>query len=350
MDVDFLLKAFMAIVPVLAFLIVFDRLDVFDLITTKVIALLVLIGAGIALVTLQINTVTLYVAPISLDAFSLYVAPLLEEALKAIPIIVLFHQNRLGYKLDAGIAGFAVGSGFAVVENIFFLQQLADANSTLWLVRGFGTAIMHGGTTAVFALIAHTMTGRQAEGGSHSYVFELYYYIPGFAAAALIHGVFNASGDHPLGVMVLTLLLVPLILFLSFWQDEKATKLWLQKDSETHQKILDDLDSGAFIESKRGTAIKKVVDQSLTATLEDVEAYIKLKMKLVLRAEELILASQEEEDFDVGDEELDMFEELAGLEGRIGILTLMALEPHLGFSRNDLWELSRLQQQVDKLL
>ena len=106
----------------------------------------------------------------------------------------------------------------------------------------------------------------------------------------------------------------------------------------------------AFQESRRGQAVKKAVDQSLTATMDDVLAYIKLKTRLVLRAEELILASQDVAGVDIGEEEIEMFEDLIVLEGRIGILTLMALEPHLGFSRNDLWELSRLRQQIDKLI
>jgi len=350
MDLILLLKAFMAIVPVLAFLIIFDRLDVFDLISTRVIAVLVAAGAGIAFLTLQINTTLTYVTPLDGEGLSRYVAPILEEALKAIPIIILFHQNKLGYKLDAGIAGFAVGSGFAAFENIYFLHEMAGASTATWLVRGFGTAVMHGGATAVFALVSHTMTGRQTAGSSAKYVFGMSYFLPGLIVAAVLHGIFNWSGTHPLVIMVLTLIFVPLVLFLTFAFDEKFTKNWLKQDSDEHRKILEDLESGAYMDSKRGARVLAVVDLSLTATLDDVLAYIKLKTQLVLRAEELILASQQEEDFAVGEEEMDMFEELVVLEGRIGVLTLMALEPHLGFSRNDLWELSRLRQQVDKLL
>jgi len=350
MELEFALKAIMAVVPVVAFLVIFDRLDVFDLISTRVIAVLVLVGAATAFVSLQINTTILYVFTLDENGLSRYVAPVLEECLKAIPIIFLFHQNRLGYKLDAGIAGFAVGSGFAAFENIYFLREMLDASTATWLVRGFGTAVMHGGATAVFALVSHTMTGRQTASSSANYVFALSYFIPGLLVAALMHGVFNWSGTHPLVIMSLTLIFVPAVLFLTFAFDEQFTKNWLKKDSEEHRQMLDDLDSGVYMESKRGARVLRVVDHSLTATMEDVLAYIKLKTKLVLRAEELILASQEEEDFAATEDDLDMFDELTALEGRIGILTLMALEPHLGFSRNDLWELSRLRQQVDKLL
>lgn len=350
MEIEFVLKALMAVVPVVAFLIIFDRLDVFDIISTRVIAVLVLAGAGIAIASLQINTMILYVTPIDGYGLSRYVAPLLEEALKAIPIIILFHHNKLGYKLDAGIAGFAVGSGFAAFENIYFLREMLDASTATWLVRGFGTAVMHGGATAVFALVSHTMTGRQTASSAASYAFGLSYFIPGIIVAAIMHGVFNWSGTHPLVIMSLTLIFVPTVLFLTFAFDEQFTKNWLKKDADEHRQMLDDLETGAYMESKRGVRVLRVVDHSLTATREDVLAYLKLKTKLVLRAEELILASQEEEDFAVGDDEIDMFDELTALEGRIGILTLMALEPYIGFSRNDLWELSRLRQQVDKLL
>ena len=50
------------------------------------------------------------------------VAPLTEEAAKAVFIIWLLVRRRLGFAVDAAIAGFAVGAGFAVVENLDYLQ------------------------------------------------------------------------------------------------------------------------------------------------------------------------------------------------------------------------------------
>lgn len=45
-------------------------------------------------------------------------------------------------------------AGFAVVENFGFLQAMADAPVTLWVVRGLGTATLHGVATAIAAVIA----------------------------------------------------------------------------------------------------------------------------------------------------------------------------------------------------
>jgi len=344
---DLLLKFLVAIVPVIAFLAVFSQLDVFDLISIREIAVIVAAGAGTALVSLQVNSGVLVTFPIETTDFTRYVAPIIEECLKAIPIIVLFHRNRLGYKLDAGIAGFAIGAGFAMVENAWFLFQLADANLTTWLVRGLGTAIMHGGTTAVFALVAHEMTERQAESSSDAYSLNLLYFIPGLVAAILIHSLFNHFSSLSIVTMILTLLLVPLVLFLTFAFNEKATSEWLQKDSDAHRKVLEDIRSGKFADGPEGLAIKHIVGQSILGNVDDIFAYLLLKTELVLRAEEMILESQGEDFVDAGEAELEMFEQLMLLEGRISPALLMKVEPHLGFSRNDLWELSQLKQHVE---
>ncbi len=76
---------------------------------------------------------------------------MIEELLKAAVIVVLMRTHRIGFPVDAAICGFAVGTGFAVVENLYFLHAMPDAGMGTWIVRGFGTAFMHGGVTAIFA-------------------------------------------------------------------------------------------------------------------------------------------------------------------------------------------------------
>jgi hypothetical protein len=68
------------------------------------------------------------------------------------------------FLVDAAQLGFAVGAGFAVVENIQYLRSLADASIALWLVRGLGTAVLHGATTAIFAMMSKT--ARRSKSGT----------------------------------------------------------------------------------------------------------------------------------------------------------------------------------------
>ena len=62
-------------------------------------------------------------------------------------------MHRIGFLVDAAIYGFAVGAGFALAENLYYLHLAAEAGMGTWIVRGFGTALMHGGTTALFAVM-----------------------------------------------------------------------------------------------------------------------------------------------------------------------------------------------------
>src|SRR5206468_9703559 len=101
-------------------------------------------------------------------------APVIEEILKAVPIFWMIRSRRVGFLIDAAICGFAVGTGFALAENLYYLSTLAAAPPALWVVRGFGTAVMHGGTTAIFAIVGKS---RQAT--------------LGLLSAIVLHSLFN---------------------------------------------------------------------------------------------------------------------------------------------------------------
>jgi RsiW-degrading membrane proteinase PrsW (M82 family) len=50
-------------------------------------------------------------------------------------IVLLIHANRIGFLVDAAIFGFAVGTGFALVENAYFLEIAKTTGIGIWLVR-----------------------------------------------------------------------------------------------------------------------------------------------------------------------------------------------------------------------
>lgn len=348
MDANLLLKALIAIAPVILLLLVFDRLDIFDLITFREIALLLLVGGAIAVLGLAVNTEAMDGFPIGFSAYSRYVSPIIEESLKAAPIVVLFAMNRLGFKLDSALAGFAVGAGFSVIENGWFLHLLGDANLSAWLVRGFGTAVMHGGATALFAVISHEFTEHQAEASAASYRFNPLVFLPGLAAAIFTHSAFNHFPSQPIVAMALTLLFVPMTLFVIFARSELATHRWLKADHDAHVEILADLQAGRFAESDAGKAIVAVVNRFETISVSDVFAHIALSTELVLRAEEIMLAKQEGDTLHLDKSERDKFAQLDALERRVGAVVISATRSHAGLSRNDVWELSRLRAQVHR--
>lgn len=348
MDTDLLLKAAIALGPVIVLLFVFDRLDVFNLIPMRAIGLLLLGGGVIAGFTFFANTRVLDGFPMGFSDYSKYVAPVLEESLKALPVMALFAFNRIGFKLDAAISGFAIGAGFSMVENLWYLQQLADANISAWLVRGFGTAVMHGSSTAMFAIISHEMTEREAEGVAAGYRFNLFLFMPGLLAAILIHGFFNQFPNQPVLVMGATLLLAPATLFLTLSRSERATQQWLKADEAAHRQALADIRAGTFAETDAGLAIRQMANRVRPGAYADALAYVELKTELVLRAEELIHASQAGEAAQPGEAERQKFAQLEGLEKKLGKSLVAAIATRLNFSRNDLWELGRLRARVEQ--
>lgn len=345
MDTDLLLKAFIALAPVVLLLVVFDRLDAFNLISAREIAFMLVAGGAIAGFSFFANWRVMDGFPIGFSAYSRYVSPLIEECLKAAPIIFLFAQNRIGFKVDAAIAGFAVGAGFSVIENIWYLFTITDANVSAWLVRGFGTAIMHGSATAIFAIVSHEMTEQQAEGSAAHYRFKPLLFVPGLLVAIAIHSTFNHFPHQPLVIMALTLLLAPTTIFLALIRSDRATQQWLAADRAAHEHLLAEIRAGHFAQTPRGRAIN-VIASRLGDKADDARAYVELKTELILRAEELIHAAQAGQPTPLCDDDRTKFAKFETLELTLGKTTLAALATPLGFTRNDLWELSRLHARV----
>lgn len=346
MDSILVTKALVAFGPALMLLFVFDRLDVFNLINARNILAIFGVGAVLALLSFVANWRVMDGFPIGFSAYSRYVSPLIEEGLKAAPIIALYIANRIGFKLDAAIAGFAVGAGFATAENAWYLAALPDANVSAWMVRGFGTAVMHGGATALFAVISHEMTERQAEAKASAYTVQPLLFAPGLAAAIVVHSAFNHFPNQPIMVMAATLLLIPVTIFLALSRSERATQQWLKQDHAAHVALLEEMRSGRYAATPAGHALNALAAHAPADLACDIGVYAELKVEMVLRAEDLILASQSGAAAAMTDADKQNFTRLAALEHKLGRAVVAAVDARIGFSRNDLWELDRARERA----
>src|SRR5687768_7682396 len=172
MEIDVILSWSLALVPVLVLTAVFIWLDIFKLVTFRETMGLLLLGGLVAGATYPLSGAFLDRLPIGFTTYSKFVAPWIEEALKALVVISLFRFNKIGLKLDAVIMGFAAGAGFSVVENIIYLLRFHDLPPTVWMVRGLGTAVMHGTTLAILAAIAHQLAERSMHVAARDYRFN----------------------------------------------------------------------------------------------------------------------------------------------------------------------------------
>ncbi len=151
----------LGLLPVFTFLIALIVLDSYKLVRPRSVALLIAVGGFTAVASLLINSRLVEVVEIDPVTLTRYAAPVIEELLKSAVIVALMVRRRIGFLVDAAISGFAVGAGFAALENIHYFTVLENPNVALWVVRGFGTALMHGSVTATMAIVAGATIGEK---------------------------------------------------------------------------------------------------------------------------------------------------------------------------------------------
>lgn len=338
----------LAIVPVLVMLGIFVWLDAFKLMNLREILVLLMLGGLAALVAYPISGRFIDTLPIGFSAYSRYVAPWIEEALKAIVIILLFRLNRIGYKLDAVISGFAIGAGFSVVENIFYLTMFPFYGAGTWLVRGLGTAVMHGTTLAVLAAFAEELAERENREAAGDFNFRLWWFLPGYLIAVAIHTMFNQFPDRPLLAMMGAIIAAPVMLIAIFHFGQAQADRWLTTERAEHRAQVERLRSGRWPDSPAGRRISSLADRVGPDAGKRMRRYWELQAWLVGEAEETLL---EEE---AGDAQFDEAEiraalaELEGLKRALGKSTFAAFNAMLPFSRNDYWEVAELKQRLGR--
>ena len=103
----------------------------------------VLIGIFVSVFAAEVNGVMVDLLPLSTFEVTIIVTPISEEILKALPI--LFFATILSPKKESVFtAAMAIGIGFAVLENAFYMLNDASFNMIDAIVRAFGAGLMHG--------------------------------------------------------------------------------------------------------------------------------------------------------------------------------------------------------------
>ena len=327
-----LLPIGVALLPVLALLAALQLLDSYKLLKLRVLLATMAAGALAAGVSYVLNGQLLGHFDIDIGRFSRTVSPVTEELLKGALIVALVRSHRIGFLVDAAIVGFAVGTGFALVENLHFLSLIPNASMATWVVRGFGTAIMHGGTTAVFAILSLALLERW---GANS----LRALVPGLVLAMLLHAAFNHLSHAPQLATLSVMIAVPLLMTAAFQRSEIATRDWLGTGFDSDVQMLELINAGGIAESPVGRYLHTLRDRFKGPLLADVLCYLRVYTELSLRAKGLLMMRENGFETALDDEARASLAELRYLEGSIGQTGARALRPLLPMSPKDLWQL-----------
>ena len=337
MSIELLVRAPIGLLPVLIFLVALVYMDSYKLVGLKTVLVVILTGSLMLVASYFVNGFAAGLLDIHFGYYTRYVAPVIEESMKALVIIFLFRTARIGFLVDSAIMGFAVGAGFAVAENFYYLYKIPDANMAVWIVRGFGTAIMHGGVTAIFGILSQTLTERNMK-------INPLLYVPGLVAAMSLHSLFNHFPVNPIYQALIILVVLPPILYLVFRQSAGHMHEWLQLDFDEDALLLEQINSGEFAESKIGRFLHDLRQKFEGPVVVDMLCYLRIYTERALRAKGVLMMRENGLDTPIGERTKEKFQELAFLEGSIGTTGLLAMKPFLHMTRKDLWQLYVLEK------
>lgn len=127
-------------------------------------------------------------------------APITEELFKSLILIYLVRRTDFTYFVDGAVYGFAVGTGFAVVENVSYLYRVPESETLIVaVIRVFSAALLHGTASGIVG----TTLGRFRFGRGISRTLSP---VLGLGAAMALHITYNntvtAEGLGALAVLL----------------------------------------------------------------------------------------------------------------------------------------------------
>jgi hypothetical protein len=212
----------------------------------------------------------------------------------------------------------------------YYLGALHAARPVLWLVRGFGAAVLHGATTAIAAIVAQTLAGRHP--GARLTVF-----IPGLAAAIDIHALYDQFVLPPVVATLVLIAVLPPLVLLTFERSERSTREWgsagLDLDVELLRLVC------RTIAGRRGLACtcSSYGTRFPGPVVADMFCLMRLELELGIRAKGMLMAREAGVDVPVDDELASRLAEVRYLEKSIGPTGLPALTPLQVSSDRDAW-------------
>jgi RsiW-degrading membrane proteinase PrsW (M82 family) len=318
-----------AIIPVFVFLFVLVLMDSFKLVRPGTVVVSIGIGGGVALACLLLHS-WMVLAGVPRPAIRYYVAPLTEETLKAAFIVFLIARRRVGFLVDAAVQGFAVGAGFAIVENIDYFRSASNPALLLWIARGFGTAILHGSTTSIFAMLAKSLSDRHPESVLRGWV-------PAWAVAVIVHAAFNNAPLPAIAKTLLMLILMPALALFVFQRSERATREWVGAGLDLDIELLQLVGSEHFGATRFGAYLYQLKERFDGPIVADMFCLLRVELELSVRAKAMLLARQAGLRVPVDDDLYASLAELEYVRSSIGTTGLLALKPLQVTSHRDEW-------------
>jgi len=135
---------------------------------------------------------------------------------------------------------------------------------------------------------------------------------------------------------------LPPLLYAVFRFSERSLGEWLGKGFDADTAMLELINSGRFADSPVGRYLYTLKDKFEGPLVADLLCYLRLHTELSMRAKGILMMRESGFEVPVNAATREMLSEMRYLEKSIGRTGVLAIQPMLGMSQKDLWQLYML--------
>jgi hypothetical protein len=203
------------------------------------------------------------------------------------------------------------------------------------VLRGLGTAVLHGSTTAIVGTVAKALADRH---GAHRGLVAA----PALAIAITVHSAYNHLALDPLVSTALILLAAPLTMLGAFGASERSTRQWVGHGLDQDADLLELIHTGAIVHTPAGEYLASLRSRFSGPTVADMLCLLEIRLELALRVKGLLLAREAGIEVPPDPQVLANLRELGFLERSIGPTGRLAMQPLLPEGR-ERWQIQLLE-------
>ena len=321
-----------AILPVVIYIFVVYKIDHFSLISIKNLFLQVLCGMVAALVCFGLFQLT---GSILSENLSDFFNPVLEEIVKAIPLLWLATRKKIVFFIDSIICGAAVGGGFSILENIFYLLFGHEMGIGTVLFRGLEVALVHMGCSAIVAaglmLAVRIIERSRSRLGLKKSDIGMPVFL--LLEAPMLHVFHNTFLLNPLLQFIFVFGTMGGLLMWTYYYDVDMIHRWIDKGLDKQLALLDSIKSGQLDKTQTGIFLESIKEKFPPEDFFDIICYVQLHVELSVAAKSRVMIRESGlvKDLPLTKENkaliLSQYEEYKLLEQRLGKAARMTVAP-----------------------
>ena len=342
-----------ALLPVVIYIIVVYQIDNFSLISVKRLLLLILCGMLTALACFALFQLTGTIIP---ESLSDSVNPIIEEMVKGIPLLWLAARKKIVFFIDSVICGAAVGGGFSILENIFYLLLGDQMGIGTVLFRGLEVALVHMGCSALVAAGLMLIVRMIEYSRSRSVVKKSDIAMSVFllSEAPVLHLFHNTFHFVPLVQFVFVIGTLGGLLVWTYFYDVEMIHSWIDTGLDKQLDLLASIKTGRLDDTPTGKFLESVKDAFPPKDYFDIICYVQLHVELSVASRSRVMLRETglEDNLPLSDEMkeqiISQYIEYKTLEKRLGNAARMTIAPIVKYDPAEYKALEDLRAECKK--